>query len=220
MEIRKAILKITRPQFSLLLLIPYIVSYPTGDSSYSDVSYGLGRGQYAYEDCSGVHTQTYYDAGVNYTHKYVSPFRLGINGSVGNYHSYRSPYWLRLNPSVNNYIFLYPDLALDWKYFSLGTTGVRIGSTDEIYIQYGIANQTPLFSGRGFFNLGVGGNPGKPFSHLWVGMNSIPYRNLGFAIQPEFSLGDNKFIFFNGRYGSYLNQAEYGFSVGMRIRSF
>ena len=210
MKILSTISKIIRPQFSLFLLLPYIVGYPADDSTYSDISYGLGGGHYTYEDCSGVHERSYVDGGVSFSTKMNGPFRLG--GSLGGVAS--------LEKNVGASPIIYPELALDFKYFALGTTGLRFGDYNQTYVQLGILNSSPPFSGQGVLNLGVGLNSIDPFSRMWVGVNVIPYRNVGLVLQPEFPISSNKFLFITGRYGKVEGLSEYSISVGMRIRSF
>ncbi|MBI5476877.1 MAG: hypothetical protein HY964_09100 [Ignavibacteriales bacterium] len=184
----------------MLFLYPYTLQYNYQDSSYSESNLGIGGGRYSYEDCSGVHTQGFGDVGQSFSHKFNSPVRLGVRSSFG------------------SYFLIVPELGLEWKYFSVGTTGVRVGSTDAYYLDAGILNQIPFASGKGLVNLGIGYGNIKPFSRLWLGMNAIPYSNVGILIQPEFPLGENKYFFINGRYGSFKGRAEYGLSFGVRFQ--
>ncbi|MFZ1976323.1 MAG: hypothetical protein WAV76_00045 [Bacteroidota bacterium] len=116
-------------------------------------------------------------------------------------------------------IIPYPDLALDLKYFSLGTTGLRLGSEDDIYGEVSFLNQVPFGSGKGFAHCGVSLKPTKD-TRLWLGINSGPYYAAGFAGQFDFPISANHFLYINGRTGNIGGVSEYGFSVGMRVRVY
>ncbi len=192
-----------------IILLPYIFGFTPADSSYTDFSFGAGGGQYVYEDCSGTHIRPFEEGGASVTTKLKSPFRAGIAAEL---------YVQQEESKSSPHLFWYPDLALDWRYFSLGTTGIRVGDNDFLYGEVSIANQIPFVAGKGLLHMGIGGNPGAPFSRVWLGINQVPYRGSGLGMQVEFPLENNRFIFLNGRYGNYLSRPEYGFSVGMRIR--
>ena len=194
---------------STLLLFPYLLSISSGDTSYSDILLGAGTGKYAYRDCSGLHERHYVDAGVTLSAKTRGPFRIG--GTLGGAAAY--------GEDRGAVALVYPELALDFKSFAVGTTGLRIGEFDETYLHLGIFNCSPPVSGKGILNLGLGWKTDAPFSRLWIGANTIPYGNLGLAVQPEFPLSDNRFLFVTGRYGVYENISEWGVYVGVRIRS-
>ena len=191
---------------SFILLIPYIFSVAPPDSSFTEFALGLGTGQYAAHDCSGPHPKTFTDVGFKMTHKFEGPFRVGLivnpifSGSRGG-------------------VIPYPDLALDWKYFSLGTTGVRVGRLDDIYGELAIGDQVPAFSGRGFVRYGVGWTVADWDTRFWLGQNELPYSQ-GWAGQVDFPVGPGKYVFVNGRLGNYAGIQEYGISIGLRIRDY
>lgn len=194
-----------------MFLFPYIVGFiPDSTSSYTETLVGIGGGQYVYHDCSGAHTQGFADAGLYYGKKYESPFRLGI--SAGGWAAGKQ----------GSAAFIYPDLALDWQYFSLGTTGVRIGSQQKFYLEGKWLDQPPFLSGKGMMRFGIGGKLNESETRLWIGANAVPYNAIGFATQIEFPLKENQYLFLNGRYGKdkISNFDEFGFSVGMRIVSY
>ena len=193
---------------SYVILLPYTIQYtPTDSSSYDEVKFGVGNGQYAYADCSGVHSRSFTDAGVSITHKFESPFRVGAHAFVAQTRDNSSPF-----------AFFAPDIAFDFKNFSFGTTGIRVGNIDDIYVELAAIDQPPPFSGKGALRLGAGIGPSSPFSRFWIGVNGIPYSNLGVATQFEFPIQKNQYMFLNGRYGEYQNVPEYGVSIGLRIR--
>lgn len=196
---------------AILLLGPYLFSYAPGDSSYTDIEIGGGAGQYRYADCQGSTPREYGDLGIKFTHKNDGSFRYGALIDM--------PLSLDGRNSAYTFPVFYPDLAYDSRYFSLGTTGVRIGSVDQYYFSLGIASKIPLFAGRGFVNMGVGFHPGGPLSEMWIGVNAIPYQSLSLCLNPEFQITDNKFIFLSGRYGQSNGIDEYGLSIGLRVRS-
>ncbi len=195
---------------AFVFLAPYFVGFSPTDSSFSDISVGLGGGHFVYKDCRGTHERNFVDIGMNGSYKFEGPFRMGVMGSVAEYTEDDSkPVFIPI---------IYPDIALDWRPFSIGTTGLRIGNRDEFNFQLGWLNSAPAFSGRGFFNAGVEGQPGNPFSKMYFGINALPYNNWGVVVQPEFSLDENKYLFVTGRYGTYNELDEWGMSVGIRIR--
>ncbi len=194
-------------KLSFLILTPYIVGWSPADSSFDEYSVGVGTGQYATYDCAGnAHPNSFNDAGVKITHKFEAPFRAGLIVSS------------LPNPSSPN-IIPYPDLAFDSRYFSLGTTGLRVGDADDIYGEVSMLDQVPLSSGKGFARVGVGLRAMED-THFWLGRNIFPYDKGGLAGQIDFPLSTNHFLFINGRYGNSGGVPEYGFSVGTRIRIY
>jgi hypothetical protein len=194
---------------AFLFITPYFVGFSPTDSSFSDISVGLGGGHFVYEDCHGTHEKNFVDIGVSGSYKFDGPFRVGGMFGVADFSEDEKQ---SLAP------ILYPDLALDWRGFSIGTTGLRIGNRDELNVQLGWLNSAPAFSGKGFFHTGVEFAPGEPFSKVYVGANALPYYNWGVIVQPEFPLSDNNYLFVTGRYGTYHELDEWGMSVGIRMR--
>ncbi len=118
--------------------------------------------------------------------------------------------------------FIYPDLALEWKYFSLGTTGLRLGSRSEFYFEGKIFDRPPFFPGRGLFHAGFGGKLKNSDINLWGGVGVFPYNDLGITGQIEIPYSDNLFLYFNGRYGIERKSGmdEFGLSIGARLVEF
>lgn len=193
------------PFLVVLLLLPYIVGFaPDTLSSYTQFSYGAGTGKYVYHDCSGTHSQNFIDAGLYVGKKFEGPYRVGLSaGGVAAGHQSTG--------------ILFPDLALDWRSFSIGTTGLRIGSQDNFYFESKWFDQPPLFSGKGAIRTGIGGKLLHSDTHFWFGMNFIPYNKVGLATQVEFPLESNSYVFLNGRYGMESRIEEFGISAGVRI---
>ena len=193
-------------KLSFLILTPYIVGWSPADSSFAEYSVGVGTGRYATPACAGnTHPNSFNDAGVKVTHKFEAPFRAGLIVS-----SFPHP--------GGSYIIPYPDLAFDSRYFSLGTTGLRVGDANDIYGEVSMLDQVPLSSGKGFARVGAGMKASEN-THLWLGLSEFPYY-AGLAGQIDFPLSTDHFLFINGRYGSTGGVPEYGFSVGTRIRIY
>jgi len=189
---------------SFFFIGPFIVSYDSTETSYFESQVGAGGGRYRHVDCRDSYNKEYGDIGMQLTKKTSSPFKYGLSLGVG-----------------NNYFFAYPVLGVEWKTFAIGTTGIRAGVLNQTYLELGMANQIPFGSGRGLINLGINFPLGNPMSSLWVGATGgYPYKSVGIGIQPEFRVGENRFLFFNGRYGDYRGHPEFGASIGLRIRSF
>ena len=195
----------TISRFSFLVIAPYVVGFTPPDSSYDEYSVGAGGGQFATYDCSSnASPNSFKDGGVKFTHKFASPFRAGVSVST-------LPGRNRTN------VIPYPDLALDFRYFSLGTTGVRLGDRDDFYAEVAGFDQVPFGSGMGCARAGTGF---KIFgdTHLFLGVNTIPYYAGGFAGQIDFPISRNQFIFINARNGNTGGVTEYGISAGLRTR--
>jgi hypothetical protein len=192
---------------SFLFLAPYLVGWSPADTSFDEYSVGLGGGQYTYQDCSGkAHSNSFSDAGVKVTHKFAAPFRVGVSASL-------------ITNNGNTVLFPYPDLALDFRYISLGTTGLRIGLEDGTYGEVSFLDQVPYFSGKGFARIGMGVKV-KENTRVWLGLNSYPYLGSGIAGQVDVPLFTNHFLFINGRYGESGGLSEYGLSAGVRTRIY
>jgi hypothetical protein len=188
-------------RLSFLILIPLALGSSQPDSAYTELSLGAGRGQYAHINCSEV---SFVDAGVRVVHNFQSPWRIGLSISV-----------IRRQNSTT--AFAFPDLAYDSKYFSLGTTGLRVGPKDLLYIEVSFADQVPTFSGKGLAHWGVGGYISSWDTQLWLGQNAGPYDQPGLAGQIDFPIATNYYLFFNGRTGKSHSITEYGVSTGLRI---
>ena len=192
-------------KLAFLILLPYIVGWTPPDSSYNEYSFGIGNGQYATYDCAGTaHPHSFTDVGAKVTHKFDSPFRIGLCLST-------------FPTGGKSVIIPYPDLALDFKNFSLGTTGIRVGNTDNFYGELAILDQIPFSSGRGFLRAGTGFRISED-THLWLGVNTIPYYAVGASAQIDFPISTDQYIFVNGRSGSTGGVSESGISAGLRIR--
>ena len=193
---------------SLVFLLPYITDLTPLDSSYTDYSFGVGRGEYTSLDCGGNPSSTrFFDAGVFATHKFEAPFRAGVAATIIRTHEDRFG------------IVPWPDLALDFPYFSVGTTGLRVGHLEEIYADFGMGDKAPMFSGPGFFRFGIGGMMSGSNTRYWVGISSFPYRKSGLALYLDFPVAENNFLFFSGRYGDANRLPESGISLGLRFRT-
>ena len=191
-----------------ILLAPYLVGWTPADSIFDEFSIGAGGGQYVFYDCSGktTHVHTFGDVGVKMIHKFEAPFRVGLNTFI-------------VSDVGHTSAMAYPDLAFDLKYFSLGTTGIRVGSENGTYGEISFLDQVPIFSGKGFLRIGVGMKATEN-TRFWLGLNTVPYYTKGLAGQIDFPLSANQFVFINGRYGITAGVPEYGLSAGTRIRIF
>jgi hypothetical protein len=201
------------PLFIYLLLSPFIVGFSSDSTSaYSELLVGAGGGEYVYHDCSGTHKRNFVDAGLYLGRKFESPFRIGVSfGGFG------FP-----GAGVRGGALLFPDLAFDWEYISFGTTGVRFGSLNEMYLEGKWLDQPPLLSGKGLLRYGIGGYIRDLDSRFWLGVNGIPYSRFGPAVQWEVPFGEKKYLFFNGRYGTERESGigEFGLSMGIRIVTY
>jgi hypothetical protein len=190
----------------ILILLPYMIGFTPEDSSYSDIQFGAGGGQYTYADCGGNHASEYVDVGFRYTHKYEAPWRIGASIST---------------VPVNNkatFPLLYPDLAYDNGGFSFGTTGLRVGGLNETFFEMKLLDEVPFTSGKGFARIGLNTPVGNNGSRFWLGANSGIYQGWGLSAGTEWPYADNKFLFLNFRYGEKYRVPEYGISLGMRLR--
>lgn len=190
----------------LLLLSPYIVGFaPDSTTAYTETVIGAGGGQYVHYDCSGAHARSFGDAGITVTRKFEGPFRTGITAGG----------FSMDDDGVLPYV--YPDLALDWEKFSIGTTGLRFGSRKDLYLEIGGLNEAPLLSGKGAFRAGVGTVSRSNGLRFWLGTNFFPYHNLGLSTQVEFPYSPSTALILNGRFGQAAGMGEMGISIGVRF---
>ncbi len=198
------------PLIALLFLYPYIIGFSSDSTlAYSEISIGAGTGQYVYHDCSGTHTKKFNDAGISFTKKFEGPLRIGFG--IGTYpHKKTSWNWIAV-----------PDLALDWREFSIGTTGLRLGAEDNLYIDLRVGAHPPYASGSGIIRSGVGWTVRETSAKFWLGANVIPYNNSGLAAQIDFPVGERTFLYIDGRFGQdkQSRRNEFGVAAGIRLRN-
>lgn len=198
----------TLPLAVLLLLSPYIVGFaPDSTSAYTETIVGFGGGQYVYHDCSGAHPENFGDAGITVTRKFEGPYRAGI--TAGGFRMGDG------NPSP----YVFPDLALDWERFSIGTTGLRFGSRKGGYFEVRAFDEAPFLSGKGAIRAGFGAISKRSGTRVWLGTNVFPYNNLGFAMQFEIPYSPSTAMIVNGRFGQDSGMGEFAVSLGVRFTS-
>ena len=193
------------PLFILLFLSPYLIGWsPDPDSvyTYQEIRFGAGTGQYVYEDCSGVHTNDLKEVGASITRKYEGPYRLGISGTV-----------FKDGDAVA--AGAYPDIALDWKNFSIGTTGLRIGSREKFYWELAGLEGAPMLTGRGVIRSGFGGVFGEQKYRFFLGLNTVPYSHSGVILQYEVPYSTKRYLTLTGRFGRAWGRDEFALSVGL-----
>ena len=193
------------PLFILLFLSPYLIGWsPDPDSVYSfhDVRFGVGTGQYAYEDCSGVHTRDIKEVGASYSYKFENQLRLGLSGTL----------FKNGNMTAGG---AYPDIAYEEPNFSFGTTGLRIGQRDRLYFETSLLEGAPMITGRGALRTGLGGMFGGQKHRYFVGLNVIPYSNIGVILQYELPYQEHQYLSLTGRFGRAWGRDEVGLSVGL-----
>ncbi len=191
-----------------ILLAPYITSVTPPDSSYDEVQFGVGGGQSVYQDCSGgEHIDKFGDIGVRITHKFQAPYRIGATFSS-------------FPIDHHTGVLIYPDLAVDYGFLSLGTTGARVGRIDSLYIELKAFDSAPFATGGGIYRCGISFPLSKKGTRLWAGANVSPYYNWGPAAAIDFKISDKQSIVINGRYGVYHQKPEFGLSLGLRWRDY
>lgn len=215
MKSKKSFRELKRRKFLfsavVVILFPYIVGFQSDSTSaYTELSAGAGGGEYVSHDCTGPHKRSFGDGGIYVGKKFETPYRLGL-GLGG---------WTAENKGTH--FFVFPDLALDWEYFSFGTTGLRLGARNDFYFESKLLDQPPFLSGKGLIRSGIGYKIKALDSEFWLGVNVAPYTSLGGAVQYEFPFEKDKYIFINGRYGKDESSKfdEYGFSIGVRFFRF
>jgi hypothetical protein len=193
----------------LFLLTPLIFTPAEDDSSYTDAWFAAAGGRFAEPGCNSTIERPFQELGAKISHKSSSPFRYGMQMGIAHFGGSRN--------AVG--VWAWPELALDTKYFSLGTMGMRIGSLDNMYVNAGLFNGVPQFA-HGVVELGVGGKLNGPLSRFWVGATGLPYMALGPTARLDFPLGDaGGSLFVLGHYGNYLGHNEYALGLGYRLRS-
>jgi hypothetical protein len=91
---------------------------------------------------------------------------------------------------------------------------LRLGDPKKTYFLASMNENTPLISGGGYYDLGIGFANSKN-GHLFVGISAGLYDSPGFLGQ--FQLPMDKHIYFNGalRFGTVNGTPEYGLSGGI-----
>ncbi len=227
----------------LLLLLPYIVGFTPNpsDSSATTIQIAVGKGSYArvLRDCSGnVHVEDipFVDAGVAVDH-YFSAFRVGAKAGILN----DAPRVFTSSEITVTYInaigtYINPNIGLNTKYFGLDFGGLfsssrsrysygstiyptgllRIGNLDSWYFSSSLANNLPLMTGGGFFDMGLGFHFEKPNSNLWLGVATGPYEGAVFSLKGDFPMSNKSILNLHGQVG-FHETLEYGLSVGTKI---
>ena len=195
----------TCPCFTLLLFTSYLAAQNPTHASSDEFSLGCGGGHSDRWFDATSEVTNFFEFGWRYTHKFESPFRVGLALSI-------SKGFFVVGP-----IYIWPDLAIDFQYFSVGTTGVRLGSRDFLYGEISLLDEIPLLSGKGLLRIGGGWKIPNWDTRIWLGMNRYPFRDYGWATQIDFPLSSGEYLFLNGRIGqSRRSKSEYGASIGIR----
>jgi hypothetical protein len=220
-----------------LLMGPLAVSEnPKSDSSETSVFVGGGTGSYAFihRGCEGPTNKfkvDYLDAGASVEHAFRGPARLGIRGGA---------IWPQDAPSGAWNAYANPHAALEWKFFSAGIGGViskktfpygdetieptisahlRVGRLDKVYVSSSWFENVPVYSGGGFFDLGLGGRPARSFD-LWIGVSGFgPYDGGGVLVKSAWRASPALALVLQGRLGSSEGIEENALSLGFRWRA-
>jgi hypothetical protein len=100
------------------------------------------------------------------------------------------------------------------------TISLRLLRLDKIYLTADLFSGVPLYSGGGYFSLGVGFRP-VPRQGLWIGLGSPgPYDEAGLLLQSETRLEGRWYLCVNGRYGQSGDTDEFGVGAGITYRIF
>lgn len=235
--------------FGLLFLFPLVVGVQGEGPDSSETNFKLagGAGSYAYvsRGCAGevLNKQKipYADGGFSIDHKFKFPLRIGFRGGFVREHS-RSSWEQAYSPDGGGTNFYFnPDLALDWKYFGIGTgffsaqkdlywrdigigharkfpSGhIRVGNT-RFYFSAHLMESVPLYSGGGYLNSGIGGKVSRNVSY-WLGWGITgPYDANGFLIKTDFEFKKNWQINLAGRLGRSQGISENAVSLGLSYR--
>jgi len=233
-----------------LILSPYLVAFTPNpsDSSSTSLEFAVGKGSYARvsRDCSGnvlsVQDIPFGDAGVAVDHHFSS-FRVGAKAGVTSdafYELFDTEYE-RTGQTVT---YFDPNIGLDTKCFGLDVGGLfygprrsayssdpgafptgalRIGNRDSWYFSMSLANNLPLMTGGGLFDMGLGFNLGPPHSRLWLGVGVGPYGlgdpgqgKAAFSIKGDIPVSDKVLLNLRGQAGP-SEHLEYGLSAGTKI---
>lgn len=216
------------------------------DSSETSFSIAGGTGSYAFisRGCEGEvlnkEKVPFNDAGFSLEHKFKAPIKLGLRGGYISEdqlwydHSlpppdnkHRTNFYLNPNFSFESEKLgigagpffadkkLYSREGEDWgKIFP--SAHVRFG-TEKLYFSANLMENVPLYSGGGYFDLGVGTSV-KSFS-MWAGANPEgPYDSWGAVLKTDFRFHKNWSLRLNGRLGMVEGTSESAVSIGMTYR--
>lgn len=209
---------------------------PTRDRSETSVFVAGGVGTYAvvHRGCEGTTNKfevDYGDLGASVEHGFEGPARIGLRvGAI----------WPEDGPLDLSNIYVNPHVAVDWKAASLGLGGVvsqrsfpsvdgesiepvisahiRLGRLDKIYASSSWFENVPVYSGGGYFDIGLGGRPTRSFD-LWLGVSAGPYDNGGVLVKASHRVGPSFSLALHARLGSSEGIDENAVSLGVGYRA-
>ena len=196
-------------------------------------------------DCEGnpvtKRQYSYRDFGAEISHKLKQPLTIGAKGGyVRDGQPIRTP---TDTVSVDKrFFYINPCLSLEQEWFGLGggiliseehlteiddqvteergkalypSLHLRFGTLEEVYFSTSLYENLPLYSGGGYFDLGVGLNPLPSKLHTWLGLSGGPFDNVGLASKMDVRLNQNWELNARGRYGDAEGIAEWGIAAGL-----
>ncbi len=228
----------------LLLLLPYIVGIAPNPAdslsgSSTEITLSAGRGSYAdvSRDCSGnvlgVSQVPFEDADLTVKHS-ISVLNVGGSVGVTRIHEDRNYLgYLRSEDQTAYYVSPMVGLSSRWVGFEMGvlwfsqrqqklemetspTFLLRLGPADDLWVSGSYCRNTPLLTGGGILDFGLGFNLGRPKENLWLGLGTIPFDRLGFIGKLELPLWEHFTLAPRGMFG--LSEGgEFGLALGGKI---
>jgi hypothetical protein len=216
------------------------------DSSFTSVDFAYGVGSYnvVSRDCNGNITSVreipYSEYAVGAAHQF-SNFKLGI--AAGTTSSYRKhavaqedekPQVSYVRPTVGlhfqsfgidlGYLIPLNDEAdrspyggTDGKQGAFNTIAVRYGRLDRVHGTLSAGANTPLTTGGGLIDVGIGFPLGSPRSRVWLGLGTYPWDAPAFSAKADIPVMEHFDLTLRGQVGIGSQEPEYGFSIGGRI---
>lgn len=222
------------------------VSADEDDTTQISIKIGAGAGSYAYvtRGCEGQVLREqdvpFKDLGFSVDCQLKSPVQVGLKaGKIWDEYKYavytdgtgfeeRANAYLNPNASLDGgwlgigggYFFAKRDLPKrgdrGWAR-RLASWHLRIGRP-RFYFSIQMLENVPLYSGGGYFNLGLGGVAGRQIRY-WVGWGmSGPYDGTGFVAKSNLRLKRNWYLDLTGRVGASEGIFERAISAGLNYR--
>lgn len=233
----------------VVLLYPYIVSFRSdGDTSWTELRTSIGSGSFTAfsRDCSGDIVGASHipmeDYGIKIDHQ-ENHYRYG---ATAGYLSTEETVESKIYPSqsiqtssktqAQHGWYLNANAGLHWKYFGVDAGGlitnfaqpkiailpaglIRIGNRDGLFLSTSLLNNTPIATGGGFADIGLGYNFARPGPSLWIGACLGPYHEspqwIAYSIKYDLFVSSNVFINLRAQYAERsFGYTDNGMSVG------
>lgn len=213
------------------------LEFSVGTGSYAEVARDCSGRTVSVRDVP------FKEFGMGVTHR-VSSFTFGASTGAMT-HWRQNIVGSALADQEGNLFYLTPKVGIDTRYFGLdagyliplnaalphdlpGSFGhnserqglpsgmLRLGNRDSWFLSSSFANNIPLSTGGGLFDVGFGFSGQRPHSLYWIGVGAGPYDGVALSLKGNFPLSANFIL--NARAQAANREAfEYGIALGGKI---